>query len=40
MTSVVEEIPANKNQFFTIQKAINNRLAPILTADEILNANQ
>ena len=40
MTSVVEEIPANKNQFLLSKKAINSRLAPILTADEILNANQ
>ena len=40
MTSIIEEIPKNKKSISKVQKAINSRLAPILTADEILNANQ
>ena len=39
MTPVVEKF-SEKISIYTIQKAINYRLAPILTADEILNANQ
>ena len=39
MTPVVEEF-SKKISIYTIQKAINYRLAPILTADKILNANQ